>query len=396
MMKKITSLLFLGVLASSLFAQQYEATEKSRFTLLSCTSGPDLYSIFGHTAIRFEDEINGNMVDIVYNYGTFEFSDDFYWKFAQGKLDYKLSMDDFSSFQQEYIYTGRGIYEQELLLSLAEKKELFRLLQENYKPENRVYRYDFFYDNCATRVRDIIVKAVDRPVSFTYEYDRAYTFRQAIQRYLDHMPWSDFGIDLALGIPCDRKMEKGQAMFLPDSLMLEFNYATAGDGALVSPAVEMLPAEYELGDDSLYTPMNVFGFFLILQIFFGWWKSKSGKLNTPLDRLLLFITGLVGVMVVFLWFFTDHTATKWNLNLLWANPVYLIFAFISWNKKWVKQTFMVLTIIDLFLVVCWFFLPQSFHLATLPIVIGLIYIGLRQWRPGFFIQPSLGTKSKTL
>lgn len=395
-MKRSISFILLQCAVLLGFAQEYTASDNARFTLLSCTSGPDLYSIFGHTAIRYEDTLNGKQVDWVFNYGTFEFSDDFYWKFAQGKLDYKLSMEDFGSFQQEYIYTGRGIYEQELLLTPAEKKELFELLETNYQPENRTYRYDFFYDNCATRVRDILVKATSRPVQFTYAYDRSYTFREAIQRYLDHMPWSDFGIDLALGMPCDRIMEKGQAMFLPDSLMLEFNYATVGEDALVAPAIEMLPAEYELSDDSLYTPINVFGFFLIMQVLFGWWMTKKSKLQTPLDRILFFVTGVVGVMVVFLWFFTDHTATKWNLNLLWANPITLLLAFLPWKRRWIQSFFKWFTILQILLVCCWFFLPQSLHLAALPIVIGQIYIGLRQWRPGIFIKGAIGAQSKTL
>ncbi|MFO0360025.1 MAG: DUF4105 domain-containing protein, partial [Flavobacteriales bacterium] len=233
-MKNILIFLSLFVASAGLTQdnKQYIASPNARFTLLSCTSGPDLYSIFGHTAIRYEDSLNGRWVDWVFNYGTFEFSDDFYWKFAQGKLDYKLSLEDFGNFQQEYIYTGRGIYEQELLLTVEDKRKLFALLVENYEPQNRTYRYDFFYDNCATRVRDIIRRSSSRSVEFTYVSAKEWTFRDAIQRYLDHMPWSDFGIDLALGIPCDRVMGKEDVMFLPDSLMNDFTYASYGDGVL--------------------------------------------------------------------------------------------------------------------------------------------------------------------
>ncbi|MFY7708309.1 MAG: DUF4105 domain-containing protein [Flavobacteriales bacterium] len=391
-MKNILIFLSLFVASAGLTQdnKQYIASPNARFTLLSCTSGPDLYSIFGHTAIRYEDSLNGRWVDWVFNYGTFEFSDDFYWKFAQGKLDYKLSLEDFGNFQQEYIYTGRGIYEQELLLTVEDKRKLFALLVENYEPQNRTYRYDFFYDNCATRVRDIIRRSSSRSVEFTYVSAKEWTFRDAIQRYLDHMPWSDFGIDLALGIPCDRVMGKEDVMFLPDSLMNDFTYASYGDGVLTSPATEVLPFEYELGDRSLITPINVFGLLLFIQILIGGIVFRKYRKYTPVDRLHMLLVGLVGVLVFFLWFFTDHTATKWNLNLLWANPINFILVFVSWKRSWVQAYFKWNTILLIILVVSWFFLPQRLHLAALPMVLGLIFIGLRSWRPGLFAKEKRG------
>ncbi len=391
-MKKIL-LILLSLFALQMIAQdnkRYQASESARFTLLSCTSGPDLYSIFGHTAIRYEDSLDGRWVDWVFNYGTFEFSDDFYWKFAQGKLDYKLSLEDFANFQQEYIYSGRGIYEQELLLSIEDKRRLFDLLVENYEPENRTYRYDFFYDNCATRVRDMIRKSSSIPVEFTYVRAKEWTFRDAIQRYLDHMPWSDFGIDLALGLPCDKVMGKEDVMFLPDSLMKDFSYASYGNGLLAKPIAEVLPYEYELNDNSLLTPINVFGLLFFIQLIIGILVFKKKLAFTPVDRFLMLAVGLVGVMVFFLWFFTDHTATKWNLNLLWANPINFILVFVSWKRNWVKTYFKWNTILLLLLVACWFFIPQRLHLATLPMVLGLIFIGLRSWRPGLFAKAQRG------
>jgi hypothetical protein len=387
-MKKIL-LILLCLFSLQLIAQdtkRYQASENARFTLLSCTSGPDLYSIFGHTAIRYEDSLEGRWVDWVFNYGTFEFSDDFYWKFAQGKLDYKLSLEDFGNFQQEYIYSGRGIYEQELLLSVEDKRRLFDLLVENYEPENRTYRYDFFYDNCATRVRDIIRKSSSLPVEFTYVRAQEWTFRDAIQRYLDHMPWSDFGIDLALGLPCDKVMGKEDVMFLPDSVMKDFSFASYGQGLLVKPVSEVLPFEYELNDNSLLTPINVFGLLFFLQLIIGFIIFKKKNSFTAIDRLLMLVVGLIGVMVFFLWFFTDHTATKWNLNLIWANPINFVLVFISWKRNWVKLYFKWNTLLLLLLVVSWFFIPQRLHLAALPMVLGLIFIGLRSWRPGLFIK----------
>jgi hypothetical protein len=272
------------------------------------------------------------------------------------------------------------------MLSPEDKFKLIELLEENYKPENRVYRYDFFYDNCSSRVRDIILKAAGKPTSFSYVYARPYTFRQAIQNYLNYMPWSDFGIDLALGMPCDRVMDKGQAMFLPDSLLNEFNYATYGEGPIAAKSQELLPYEFELSDSTVFTPMVVFGLFLIVQMIWGFVRLRSGRSVAITDRVLLFTTGLVGVMVVFLWFFTDHNATKWNLNILWANPLMLYLAFARMDKKWIKTYWKIQGGICVLLVVGWFFLPQRLHLATLPMVLGLLFISLRQVRPQFFVS----------
>lgn len=358
----------------------------AQFSVITCSPGPDLYSIFGHTAIRFQDVINEKQVDWVYNYGTFEFADDFYWKFSRGKLDYLLSKSHFGEFQFEYIMTGRGVYEQVLELSYEEKTELFRLLEENYLPENRTYRYDFFLDNCATRVRDMVVKASASKVQFNHVYARSYTFREAIQNYLDYMPWSDFGIDLALGLPCDRVMQPGQAMFLPDSLMNEFASASKSNGALVKPSEELLPAEFELSSKEWLTPINVFFALLFVQIVAAFWYARRGLLISPIDRVVLLLTGVIGVMVVFLWFFTDHSATKGNLNILWANPVQLILVFLAMNKRWIQFYWKMQTAILILTIAGWFFLPQRMHLASLALACGVMLIAIRQVRPSLFVK----------
>lgn len=384
----IAFLFFLGSSEKAL-AQLPELSSNARFSVITCSPGPDLYSIFGHTAIRFQDVLNGKQVDWVYNYGTFEFSDDFYWKFSLGKLDYVLSKSHFGEFQYEYIVTGRGVYEQELNFTPEEKTEFFRLLEENYLPENRTYRYDFFLDNCATRVRDMIVKASSQAIFFENNSGPSHTFRDAIQNYLDYMPWSDFGIDLALGLPCDRVMRNGQVMFLPDSLMKEFVTARKGSELLTKPTEELLPVEFELFNSDVLTPINLFFFFLIIQLITGFIFLRKGKYITPFDRVLLFITGVIGVMVVFLWFFTDHTATKGNLNLLWANPIQLILVFLSQNRKWILFYWKMQLALLALTIVGWFFLPQKMHLASFALAIGLFFVALRQVRPNLFQKLAL-------
>lgn len=361
-------------------------TPTARWSMLTCSPGTELYSVFGHSALRLQDTLRGRWVDWVYNFGTFEVTDDFYLRFARGKLDYILSKSSFGDFQMEYITTGRGIQEQVLRLSQQQSTRLLQLLEENYLPENRVYRYDFFYDNCSSRLRDVLKKACGDSLQFTYITAQPYTYRQAIQNYLDYMPWSDLGIDLALGLPCDKRVEKEGDMFLPDSLMKEINFATNGSGALADLPEEILPVDVDWRVTEMWTPVRYFSLFAVIAVAWGWWALRRGRRITPLDRLLLFVSGMVGVVEIFLWFFTDHTATVWNFNLLWANPVNLVLAFISFHKpsaawmRWMKIYSGLLLIV----LAGWFFLPQKLHLAVLPLVLVLLFAMLRQVRPSFF------------
>lgn len=358
----------------------------TRMSVLTCTPGENLYSTFGHSAIRVAGEFEGKTFDVVYNYGTFDFTDDFYFQFCMGRLNYTLSRSSFAEFQIEYIESNRGIYEQDLLLDSADKQKLFNLLEENYLPENRVYRYDFFYDNCSTRIRDILMKATINTIGFTYAYHDTYTFRNAIDRYLVKMPWADFGIDLILGCPTDHIMEKNQAMFLPDSLMNELNYTTYKDGALVSQTKEILPAESEESELSFWHPLRVNFIFFILLVVLGFiFIRRYNKSMIMPDRALFFLSGLLGIVILFLWFITDHHQTIWNLNIVWANPMNLVLAF-SGNKLRTKlrNWMIVYAALLLILLSCWFILPQQLSISAIPLTAALLFSMIKLLRPDFF------------
>ncbi|MGM0650771.1 MAG: DUF4105 domain-containing protein, partial [Bacteroidota bacterium] len=200
-----------------------ELSEKSEISLLTCAPGEQLYSVFGHTAIRVSDP--EEEVDMVFNYGTFDFNTPFFYlKFGHGSLDYLLSVSSFKQFMREYFVGSRSVWEQELNMKLSEKKQLFRDLKVNAKPENRAYQYDFFYDNCATRVRDILLEQHENKKLTFRNADKAgnVTFREAIHPYLETKPWTKIGIDLILGIPADESTDSLSIMFLPDHLMDQF------------------------------------------------------------------------------------------------------------------------------------------------------------------------------
>lgn len=353
------------------------------FSVLTCTPGEELYSTFGHSAIRIRKESNeGSPVDMIYNYGTFDgFQDNFVLKFARGKLEYSLSVESFQDFYYSYIQQNRGVTEQTLDLSNEEKRNLLLLLAENSKPENRNYKYDFFYDNCATRIEQILRKALGDSFQITDPHAGKDSFRDAIDKYLTRHPWGDFGIDLALGLPCDKKMEFGQSMFLPDSVYARLAKAQLNGRPLVSRTEEILMAEPSEYTDIFFTPLQVNIIWLVLCIVAGVIFFGKRKYYLITDRITLFVTGLVGVMLVLLWFFTDHTATAYNLNLLWANPLNLVIAFFPASRliRWKKYITAYMVVLGLLLIL-WYFLPQHMNLAVIPLIAAILFAGVRMMK----------------
>jgi hypothetical protein len=196
-----------------------------RISLLTCTPGTELYSTFGHSALRIVD--SNNNTDLVFNYGTFNYDDpDFYTKFIKGKLPYYVDTSSMEVFMYEYEFFKRGVTEQVINISCDEKQKLLSALYENIKIENREYRYDFNYDNCTTRLRDILEKAAGKQLESKNILPKpGTTFRNLIHVYLDRggQQWSKLGIDMLLGNPMDKKVTNREAMFLPDYLLMAFD-----------------------------------------------------------------------------------------------------------------------------------------------------------------------------
>ena len=312
-----------------------------RISLLTCSPGEELYSCFGHSAIRYTDTLNGEWVDFVFNYGTFEFSEGFYLKFARGKLNYMLSVEEFAGFQQSYLHGGRGILENEFLLSAEQIRSLGALLIENAKKDNKYFQYDFFYDNCATRVRDIVLKSLPEIQQNEKTVSNRPTFRDDIDHYLLNQYWADFGIDLVLGKPCDNVPEQGQTSFLPDSLQSNMMAWTINGKKMLGGTEELLPIDDSLFEKRSPSVKPILYVTLSALIFAGFslylgWKKKAWNLS---ERLFLGFFGFLGVILFVMWFLTDHTTTKWNFNILWANPLMFTpaFARLSVLKSWIKK-----------------------------------------------------------
>ncbi len=359
---------FLGLTAKAQFNTKPGETE---IYILTCSPGEDLYSVFGHAALVVKTPAS----DFVYNYGTFNFStENFYLKFARGQLPYKLDKEKFGYFQYGYIVEHRQIWAQKLNFTEVQKEKLIALLEINMLPENVQYKYDFFYDNCATRLIDIVDEATENTIDWkTSESGNGHTFREMIEVYLTQMQWSDLGIDLALGIPCDYELKEGEQAFLPDSLKSMFQRAMLNGNDLVTDGYEVLPSEKKKVHvkllDKTSSVLWIISTALLAVLFFYRRKTQSRILSA----VILFINGLLGALIFFLWFFTDHSATSGNLNLLWASPLNLILPFIKFSRKIWLQIYSGIVVTTL---MSWTFLAQDLHESLIPVILVSLYSAL--------------------
>ncbi len=357
-------------------------SSRLRISLLTCTPGEELYSTFGHSAFRVID--SNSVSDIVYNYGTFNFDDEgFYLKFVRGKLLYYISPESFAGFKQDKQFENRGITEQVLNLTASEKISIRHFLNENLKEENRYYKYDFFFDNCTTRLRDIlhniprIKKQPDSNFCQKPVMPPGTTFRQAIHQYLDQngQRWSELGIDILLGLPCDAVMTVEQMQFLPDNLMKSLDSSRQ---TMVLSHQNLYPV-LQNDKNTTLTPLVIFSLLLLSIILISLIRSKwANYFLQGFDGLVFFITGVLGIIIILMWTATDHSMCKNNFNLLWAWPMHTVMAFfISSKKRWIQLYFTFTAIGYLLVLLLWFFLPQQMNPGLIPILILLIYRSTR-------------------
>jgi len=354
--------------------------QSHRISLLTAAPGNELYSAFGHSAIRVLDMDSGQ--DLVFNYGTFDFdTPNFYGRFVSGQLDYMLSVSTFSAFVSEYNRQRRGIREQVLNLNPEQTEYMLEFLQVNYQPERRGYRYEFFYDNCATRIRDAVDLVLGDQLLWRDEVkaNEEKTFRNLIDEYVLRMPWADLGIDLALGAVIDADASPQEEQFLPDYMFDAFARAEIeGDGPtrpLVKETSTIMEFPREVQPMDAFNPYWLFwlvavGFTVITFIGF-----KKKKLFIGFDLAFFGLLGVIGIVVVLLWFATEHTATKWNWNLLWAFPGHLILIKGLRAKTlapWVRHYLLFALIMADAAVVYWILGWQSFHPSLMPILLVLI------------------------
>ena len=393
----LITIFFLGLAG---FSQPVQLSPSSQISVLTCGTGDQLYSSFGHSSFRVQDPAKG--IDVVYNYGTFDFdTPNFYLKFASGKLLYSLSRQRFENFLYTYQLENRWVKEQILDLSQQHKNEIFKFLENNYKPENRDYKYDFIYENCSTKIPEVLEKVLGNALAFQDDQiEGASSFRELVQDYLHWNTWASFGIDLAFGAVMDRKASSKEYMFLPDYVLSQLNYTNLNGQPLVQRERTVLDLNNgEPGSIFTTSPLFWFLLFLIFTLTITFIDFRNQTRSRWLDFFLFLLSGLTGLFIIFLWFFTDHTATADNFNFIWAFPFNLYVAFFLRRKGglpiWVPRYVKVLMYSLLLVPLLWITGLQIFPpiLVLILLTLGVRYFYLHYYFQDFYAF-SVSSRSK--
>jgi hypothetical protein len=371
-------------------------SEKAEISLLTYAPVNEIHTVFGHSSIRvFDPE---RQLDVVFNYGMFDYAaPNFTLNFIKGKLNYSLGIQNFRDVVAYSDYRNQTLNEQILNLDNRQKQEIYAFLQNNYKPENRYYLYDFFFDNCATRIRDIL----DTTLTTSLSYDKVavekdITFRELLREFTQAQPWLEFGIDLILGLPTDKKATFEEQMFLPQYLNESFSVATITTAETTKSLVK-ITRPVHIADEITETgfsiaPTFLFGLFFGITLVLNFLIKKS-KITNLWNSIFVFVAGLAGVVILLMWFGTEHIPTKHNLNVIWAFPTHLIAAFWIWKSTSKPMYFRIFTAINLLVLITFSVFPQQMPISVMPILLTLITIGLIHSNLPFLNQ---FTNSKTV
>ena len=328
------------------------------------TIGPnqnELYSAFGHSGIRFKDDSLG--LDYFYNYGIFDFDQpNFYLNFLNGNLLYMVGRFDFNQAKKHYLSENRYVKEQVLNLTASQKNKFLAYLENNLKDENKFYIYNYVYNNCATKIRDIIDVVLDNNIIYKENFSEL-SIRNLMDLYLGQQEWGDLVIDICLGSEIDKKSNYYSSMFLPDFLYNSLEEATLSDGSKI--IYKTYISEPATTNEKYYftTPFNFFFLLLIVTLFISFKELKYGLRYNYYDFLLYFFTGIIGCLITYLWFFTDHLSAN-NFNIIWAIPLNLFISFFLFNNKFnsiINYYFIYYISSLLILFIFWIFLPQELN-----------------------------------
>ena len=378
-MKKYLLLLFLHLLLVPAKAQIKLSDEAQISILTAAPSDEAVFTLYGHTAVRVKDSLH--KIDLVFNYGIFDFSKpNFIYRFTKGETDYKLAAYNFQHYIIEYQMRGSEVTEQVLNFTPDEINKVWNALYINVQPENSVYRYNFFFDNCATRPVAIVEEQVDGKIKYN-DPPEPQTFRDLINYCTRNNSWLTFGCDLALGSPTDRVATPHEMMFLPVYLKEEFGKATIvnPDGTerkLVKSTTRLAEelTDDDQGEKEWFTPMlcSMIIFLLVSLITYMEWKKKT--YFRLVDCILFLLAGVAGTVLFFLCFISTHPCIWPNWSIVWLQPFDLVAVILFAVKKYGKAAyyyhfinFAALTL----LLAGWYFIPQHLNIAFIPLVATL-------------------------
>jgi hypothetical protein len=380
MKKKIFFLLLCFVIIKKSQAQ-IQLSQYSEISIVTAGPGDALYEKFGHAAIRIKDPLL--QIDLIYNYGIFDFNTpNFYTNFAQGKMYYLLAKYDFKYFLESYKKDKRWLNQQILNLNQTEKQEFFKYLEKNVLEENATYLYDPFFDNCATKLRDIsqiILK--NKIVLESTKIADNISLRTLMNQEIHWNTWGNFGINLIAGTILDKERNQLAYTYLPDYLYNTFKYGTIERNGSITNLIKredsLLNFEEIRSSFMLFNPLQVFIALLIAVLYSTYREMKRQSRKPYIDFIIFLSTGIIGLILSYLWAFSSHKTAPNNFNLLWAfmPNIYVAFIFgqsqISLFSKSIKIYILALLACLLAIVALWILGIQIFPVTVIPLLILL-------------------------
>ena len=354
----------------NIYANELENKNRYKMSILSIGEGPSLVDAFGHTAIRVKDEELKN--DVVFNFGVYDFnSPNFYLNFVKGRPEYKLGIQNYYNLTQNYVRQKRYIVEHQLNLDQNSIKIIIDLLVE--KLNDPYYIYDYFRDNCTTRAADIVIdKTNNKFKDDKLESEDIVSYRELIHGKINENSWAALGIDLCLGAIIDKKIKTRETFFLPENLM---NYLDLYEGDIIKKNIIYRPESAISYRENIPSPLLINLILSLIIIAVTIFNFKRNKWNKSLDTLIFLISGSIGVLIIYLWFFSNHFAGAQNFNFLWAFPFNFALIFAIYKSKipnWSIGFIKLLIIMIILLFLHWSTGVQKYNLTLLPILVALL------------------------
>ena len=353
-------------------ADSKKENEEFKISILSIGEGQSLADAFGHTGIRIIDKKTNS--DVVFNFGIYDYNaPNFYSNFVKGRPVYKLGVQNYISFINNYIKQDRYIIEHVINLDKKATQKIINLLVKNLEDPN--YIYDYLRDNCSTRVADLFIKQTEQPQNTKIDILTENSYRKLIHSKINENSWGALGIDLCLGAIMDRKISIKETLFLPEKLMQYLDSLIEKDSKSITKNIIFSPQSSLLYNENLPNPLLINSLLSVLLIFITFLNFKKSIWKKWIDILIYFSSGTLGLLVIYLWFFSNHFASAQNFNFLWAFPFNLIMVYVllrenppNWAVNFIKLNIILLVL----LFIHWATGVQKYNITLLPIFIALL------------------------
>jgi hypothetical protein len=353
-------------------ADSKKENEEFKISILSIGEGQSLADAFGHTGIRIIDKKTNS--DVVFNFGIYDYNaPNFYSNFVKGRPVYKLGVQNYISFINNYIKQDRYIIEHVINLDKKATQKIINLLVKNLEDPN--YIYDYLRDNCSTRVADLFIKQTEQPQNTKIDILTENSYRKLIHSKINENSWGALGIDLCLGAIMDRKISIKETLFLPEKLMQYLDSLIEKDSKSITKNIIFSPQSSLLYNENLPNPLLINSLLSVLLIFITFLNFKKSIWKKWIDILIYFSSGTLGLLVIYLWFFSNHFASAQNFNFLWAFPFNLIMVYAllrenppNWAVNFIKLNIILLVL----LFIHWATGVQKYNITLLPIFIALL------------------------